>query len=141
MPHAATAAARTPTAAGAAKGAISRLSYLAARIVQVMVVLFLLFDGGARAAGFQPYIDGTTKYGYPESYALGIGLGLLFITLLYAIPRTALLGALLLTAYLGGGAASHIRVGEPFYFPVVVCGLAWLTLYRLDPRMGAATRS
>src|SRR5262245_51129204 len=81
------------------------------RIVTGLVGLFLLVDGGARLAGFAPYVQGMTKFGYPASLAPAIGLALLISTILMLIPRTAMLGSILVTGYLGGATATQIRVG------------------------------
>ena len=96
------------------------------RILSGFVSLFLLFDGGARLAGFAPYVEGMTKFGYPASLAPWIGLTLLICTVLYNIPRTAVLGAILITGYLGGAVATQVRVGDPWWlFPVLFGALAW----------------
>ena len=68
----------------------------------------------------------------------GLGLVLLACTVLYVVPRTSVLGAILLTGYLGGAVASHVRVGEglfPVFFPVMVGVLLWLGLYLRDVRL------
>jgi hypothetical protein len=127
-------------AAGVEAAAAPRVSGAqrrAGRILQVLVGVFMLFDGGARLIGFAPYIEGTTRYGYAESMAPWIALLLLFSTVLYLVPRTAVPGAVLLAAYLGGATASHVRVGEPFFFPVLMGVLAWVALYLLDPELRA----
>lgn len=103
-----------------------------------LVGLFLLFDGAARVAGFAPYVEGTVVYGYPESYAAAIGLTLLVSTILYLIPRTAVLGAILLTGYLGGAAASQLTIQDPwFLFPVAFGAMAWAGLWLREPRVRA----
>ncbi|MEO7986308.1 MAG: DoxX family protein [Gemmatimonadales bacterium] len=84
------------------------------------LVVFLLVDGGCRLAGFAPYVEGLTKVGYSASLAPSIGITLLVSTILYAVPRTMVLGAILVTGYLGGATATQVRVGDPwFLFPVV----------------------
>lgn len=91
-----------------------------------LVSLFLLVDGGARLAGFAPYVAGMTRFGYSAALAPWVGLSLLISTILYAVPRTAMLGAILVTGYLGGATATQVRVGDPwFLFPVVLGVLAW----------------
>jgi hypothetical protein len=96
------------------------------RILSGFVALFLLVDGGARLAGFAPYVEGMTKFGYPAGLAPAVGLSLLVSTVLYILPRTAVLGAILLTGYLGGATATQVRVGDPwFLFPVVLGAMAW----------------
>jgi DoxX-like family len=98
------------------------------------VSLFLLFDGGARLAGFAPYVEGLTKFGYSPSLAPLIGITLLICTVLYIIPRTSVLGAILVTGYLGGATATQVRVGDPWWlFPVVFGALAWGGLWLRYP--------
>jgi len=101
-----------------------------------LVTLFCLFDGGARLAGFAPYVQGMSKIGYDPALAPSIGLSLLVSTILYAVPRTAVLGAILVTGYLGGAVATQVRVGDPwFLFPAVMGGLAWTGLWCRSPRL------
>jgi DoxX-like family len=96
------------------------------RILSGLVSLFLLFDGGARLAGFAPYVEGLTKFGYSADLAPWIGLTLLICTVLYIIPRTSVLGAILITGYLGGATATQVRVGDPWWlFPVILGALTW----------------
>lgn len=102
------------------------------------VGLFLLFDGGARLVGFAPYVEGTIRFGYDAELAPWIGAALLLSTVLYLLPRTAVLGAILLAGYLGGAAAAHVREQDPwFLFPVVLAVLAWAGLWAREPRLQA----
>jgi hypothetical protein len=115
-----------------------RASLWTARTIGGFVALFLLFDGAARLVRFAPYVEGTVRFGYPEEYASWIGLTLVISTLLYLVPRTAVLGAVLVTGYLGGAAAGHVRAEDPwFLFPVALGVLAWGALYLCDPRVRA----
>jgi hypothetical protein len=75
-------------------------------VLSGLVTLFLLVDGGARLAKFAPYVEGLTKFGYPVTLAPWIGLSLLLSTVLYVVPRTMALGAILVTGYLGGALMS-----------------------------------
>ena len=105
---------------------VSRGQLWAGRIASGFVALFLLVDGGARLAGFAPYVEGMTRFGYPASLAPWVGLTLLISTLLYVISRTTVLGAILVTGYLGGATATQVRVGDPWWlFPVALGALAW----------------
>ena len=105
-------------------------------VLSGFVSLFLLFDGGARLAGFAPYVEGLTKFGYGVALAPWIGLSLLISTILYAVPRTMVLGAILVTGYLGGATATQVRVGDPwFLFPVALGVLAWVGLWCRNPRI------
>jgi hypothetical protein len=105
-------------------------------VLSGLVSLFLLVDGGARLAGFAPYVEGLTRFGYPASLAPWIGLSLLVSTVLYAVPRTMVLGAILVTGYLGGATATQVRVGDPwFLFPVVLGVMAWAGLWCRSERI------
>lgn len=132
-----------PAAAVPARGttqapATGRGLVLAGRIVSGFAALFLLFDGVARAVHFAPYVQGTVQFGYPAHLATPIGLVLVACTLLYALPRTALLGAILLTGYLGGATATHVRVEDPnFLFAAAFGVLVWAGLYLREPRLRA----
>ncbi|MFC6979760.1 DoxX family protein [Microbulbifer taiwanensis] len=82
-----------------------------------MVIAFLVFDGAIKLAPIQPVTDSLLELGFTPTDALARGLGILLIacTLLYAIPRTSLLGAILVTGYLGGAIAIQVRVGNPLF--------------------------
>ncbi len=80
---------------------------------------------------------GVAHYGYPEGALLRITLVEIACALVYAIPRTSILGAILLTGYLGGATATHVRAGEPFFLPLVVGIVVWLGLYLRDGRLRA----
>ena len=86
-------------------------------------------------------VEGTIQLGYPESVIVWLGIVLLASTLLYAIPRTSILGAILLTGYLGGAVATHERVGDPLFshafFPVYLGVLPWGGLLLRDNRRRA----
>jgi hypothetical protein len=103
--------------------------------------LFLLVDGVGKLVKPAPVVEGTVQLGYPESVLLGLGIVLLTCTVLYMIPRTAILGAILLTGYLGGAIATHVRVGSPLFshtlFPVYIAVLIWGGLYVRDDRLRA----
>ena len=86
-------------------------------------------------------VQGTIEVGYPESSVVGIGMALLVSTLLYAIPRTSIVGAILVTGYLGGAVATNVRIGAPLFsnvlVPVYVGVLVWGGLYLRDDRLRA----
>ena len=112
----------------------------AGRVVSAIPVLFLLLDGAAKLFKPAAVVEATVKLGYPEGVILGLGIVLLVCTVLYAVPRTAVLGAILLTGYLGGATATHVRVGDtPFtiLFPGIVGALLWGGLYLRDGRLHA----
>jgi fucose permease len=84
-----------------------------------------------------PVAEGFAHLGYPMSVALGLGILEIACTLLYVIPRTSVLGAILLTGYLGGATATHLRVGDPYFMPVLLGVLVWAGLYLRDARLRA----
>jgi hypothetical protein len=126
-----------------APGASSRLAAKKSvrwvgRVTSALVVAFLLFDGGIKAMMLEPAVEGSVRLGYPEGTVFGIGLALLVSTVLYAVPRTAFLGAILLTGYLGGAVATQVRVEDPwFLFPAFFGVLVWGGLFLRDRRVRA----
>ena len=102
---------------------------LAARAMWAVSVLFLALDGIGKLLALPPVLEGTAKLGYPERSVLVIGIIELACLTLYVIPRTAVWGALLLTGYLGGAVATHLRLGNPLFshilFPTYVAALIW----------------
>ena len=109
----------------------------AARVLGALVVLFLLVDGAGKVMRLAPYVEGTAKVGYPAESLVPLGLVLLASTILYVVPRTAVLGAILLTAYFGGAVATHVRMGQAFVMPVVFGVIVWGCLYVRDARLRA----
>jgi hypothetical protein len=110
----------------------------AGRIVSWLPAVFLLVDGVAKLFKPTPVIEGTVKLGYSESVIIPLGIVLIACTVLYLIPRTAVLGAILLTGYLGGAVATHVRLGDgifPVAFGVTFGVLLWLGLYLRDARL------
>jgi hypothetical protein len=107
------------------------------RVLSALPVLLLLFSAVMKLAKPAPVVEGFVKLGYSEHLALGIGILELACTVIYVIPQTAVLGAILLTGYLGGATATHVRVGEPFYATVILGMLIWLGLYLRDERLRA----
>jgi hypothetical protein len=119
---------------------ISGKTLWAGRIISVLPILFLLMDGVMKLFKPGPVVKATLELGYPESTIVGIGIVLIACTVLYIIPRTCMLGAILLTGYLGGAVASHVRVGAglfPVFFPVIIGVLVWLGVYLCDRRLRA----
>lgn len=106
------------------------------RILSGLVVLFLLVDAVMKVVEAEPVIEASTKLGVPLGAIRGIGLTLLVCTVLYAVPHTAVLGAILLTGYLGGAAATHVNHDDgafPVGFAVGLVVLAWLGLALRKP--------
>ena len=110
----------------------------AARIVGGLAALFLLLDGVMKLVKPAFVVDATVKLGYSESVIIPIGAVLVLCTILYLIPSTSVLGAILLTGYLGGAVSTHVRVGEgvfPIVFPIIWGSLIWLGIYLQDVRL------
>ncbi len=114
---------------------VSKASLWIGRVIGVLIILFMVVDGGAKVMRLPPYVDGTVKAGFADSLVVPLGIVALICTILYAIPQTSVLGAILLTGYYGGATATHVRLGQPFYFPVVFGILVWLALYLRDLRL------
>ena len=117
---------------------ISKARLWIGRVLGTLAVLFFAMDGGMKL--FRPafVVQATTQLGYPESSILGIGLVLLVCTALYAIPRTAVWGAILVTGYLGGAIASKVRIGAPVFdiaFAIVFAVIVWAALALRDRRL------
>jgi hypothetical protein len=109
------------------------------RVVSAIAVLFLMFDVYTKLTVAQPVVEATKTLGYPLSLVQPIGILLLVCLILYAIPQTAMLGAILLSAYLGGAVASQLRIGSPLLtnvlVPVYVAVFLWVGLYLRDVRL------
>lgn len=121
-------------------GAVSKGALWAGRIISYLPVLFLLVDGAMKLAKPALVVEATVKLGYPESVIVPIGVVLIICTILYLIPKTSVLGAILLTGYLGGAVATHVRTGESLFsivFPVIFGVMLWLGLYLRDTRLRA----
>ena len=108
-------------------------------IVSALPILFLTMDAVGKLIKPQAVITGTVELGYQESIIVPLGTLLLACTILYAVPRTAVLGAILLTGYLGGTVATHARIGNPVFshmlFGVYIGIFVWLGLYLRDTRL------
>lgn len=104
-----------------------------------LTVLFMIFDGMSKLALEHHVVEATAQIGYPEQAIRPLGVVLLLCTVLYAIPRTAILGAILLTGYLGGAVASKVRIDDPLFssvlFGVYFGVIAWGGLYFRDERL------
>ena len=102
---------------------------------------FLLFDAVIKLLRLAPAMQGTTDLGYPASTVLPIGIIEFVCVGLYLAPRTSVFGALLLTGYLGGAIATHLRIGNPLFthtlFPIYVALMLWGGLYLREPRLRA----
>jgi hypothetical protein len=109
------------------------------RIMSAVAVLFLLFDSVIKLLVVAPVVDSFAQLGYPVSLSRGIGLLEIVCLIAYVIPRTSIVGAILLTGYLGGAVATHVRIGSPLFthtlFPIYVAVLIWGGLYLRDNRI------
>ncbi|MEO7687844.1 MAG: DoxX family protein [Sphingomonas sp.] len=120
-----------------------RMGRIAGYTMSGVVIAFMLLDGGMKLVPLDVVIKSTAELGYPPSPDLARGLGIvaLLCTALYAFPRTSVLGAILLTAYMGGTVATHLRVGNPLFshmlFGVYLAVLTWGGLYLRDARIRA----
>lgn len=113
------------------------------RVFSGIVILFFLLDAAIKFPPVQPVVDAMAQLGWPTDAATARTLGLIMLgsVLLYAYPPTAVLGAILLTGYLGGAVAAHVRIGSPLFthtlFGVYIGVLAWAGLWLRDPRLRA----
>jgi len=115
---------------------ISKPALWAGRILSALPALLLLFSGVMKLLKPAPVLLGFAHFGYPESHILGIGILEIACTIIYLIPRTSILGAILMTGYLGGATATNVRVGDPSFYATVILGvLVWGGLYLREDRL------
>ena len=109
---------------------------LGGRIISGLVGLMMLVSAGAKLSSQPPVLEAFTKqFGYPVGTVTPIGLIEATCVILYAIPQTSVLGAILITGYLGGAVATHVRVSDAWFAPFVLGVLAWLGLFLRDARI------
>lgn len=127
-----------------AAGRPAGLAHWAGRALSGLSLLFLAFDVLGKLMAPAPVVRATAELGFSAGDLTGIGLALAVCSLLYAIPRTAPFGAILLTGYLGGAVAANVRIGAPFVshtlFPVFFAAVLWLGLFLRDERVRALVR-
>ena len=120
----------------------SKAQRVTGRVLSGIAIAFLTFDAVIKLFMIEPVRKGTMELGYPVEIAFTLGVLLLASVIIHAIPRATVLGALLLTGYLGGAVATHVRVGNPLFshtlFPVYVAILIWAGLVLRNPRVRAA---
>lgn len=120
---------------------VSEIQIWAGRVISGIAVAFLSLDALGKLLRIAPVVEGTSKLGYAESVILPLGVLLAIGVVLYAIPRTALLGAIYLTGFLGGAVATHLRIGSPLathvLFGVYVALFVWGGLALRNPRLMA----
>ncbi|MDG4905036.1 MULTISPECIES: DoxX family protein [unclassified Mesorhizobium] len=113
------------------------------RVLSAIVILFMIFDGVIKLPPLQIVTETMTQLGWPDDPNIARLLGIvgLISTVLYALPRTSVLGAILLTAYMGGAISTHVRIGNPLLshtlFGVYLAVVLWGGLYLRDPRVRA----
>jgi len=121
------------------RGALSKGRLWTGRILSGVLAALLALDALGKFARPEAVVKGTLELGYAETAIVPLGVVLLASVILYALPRTAIVGAILLTGYLGGAVATHVRVGNPLYshvlFPVYVGVLLWVGLTLRDRRL------
>ena len=107
--------------------------------LSTIAVLFLLFDSIGKLLKVAPVVAGSAELGYPESVIRTLGVILLVCVITYLVPRFSIVGAVLLTGYLGGAVATHVRVGSPLLthvlFPIYVAVFVWGGLLLRDVRL------
>jgi hypothetical protein len=106
-------------------------------VLSALPVLLLLFSAYGKLSASDETVKGFAEMHYPESARLWIGVAELACTVIYVIPQTAVLGAILLTGYLGGATDVHVRSSLPIWIPVLVGVVVWLGLYFRDARLRA----
>ena len=117
---------------------VSKGALWGGRVASALPVLMLVMSGGMKLSHSAQVVEPfTTKFGFAESSLTPIGLLELTCVLVYLVPRTAVLGAILLTGYLGGAVVTHLRIGEPFFAPVILGILVWLGIFLRDERLRA----
>ncbi|NLR80403.1 DoxX family protein [Chitinophaga eiseniae] len=104
-------------------------------VITILCVLFLLVDAVMKVVKAAASVQGSAQLGWPETQVQGIGIVLLLATILYAIPRTAVLGAVFVSCYLGGAVAVMSRLNAPYYFPIVFGILIWVSLFLRIPAL------
>jgi hypothetical protein len=118
----------------------SRLQIWTGRAISGLAVLFLLFDGVMKLVKPEPVVTATVELGFSEEILVPLGIVLLSCTVLYVVSATAVLGAIVLTGYLGGAVATHVRAGHGAFqilFPIIFGILVWCGLWLRDGRLRA----
>lgn len=115
----------------------SKSIIIAGWIIGIVPVVFLVMTGVTKLVNPDLFVEGFTRFGYDKSVILPLGVVQLVCTVLYLLPRTAVLGAVLLTGYMGGAIATHLRVGDPCFAQFGLGVFLWFGLYLRDRRIRA----
>lgn len=110
------------------------------RILQALLVLFMLFDGITKIMKVAPVLNAARQLGFSIGQIVAIGVVMVICAVIYAIPQTSILGAVLLTGYFGGAVLTNIRAGNPTFetcFPVIFGVLTWFAICVREPRLRA----
>jgi hypothetical protein len=122
----------------ATAASVSKKMLWTGRVISAIPVLLMVFSASMKLVKAAPVVQGMPRYGYPESQIVAIGVLELLSCVVYLIPNTAVLGAILMTGYLGGATATNVRVGDPSYVMTVLLGVfVWGGLFFRDARLRA----
>ena len=123
--------------AGSQHAPVSKKRLWAGRIISGLAVLMLLSSGVMKLMRPVAVVEEFGRLGYPENLIIPIGILELFCAVVYLIPRSSILGAILVTGYLGGATATHVRIGDQFFMPIVFGVAIWAGLFLRDDRLRA----
>lgn len=115
----------------------SKAMLWAGRILSAIPIAMLLMSGVMKLTKSAQVSESFAHLGWPDRLATGLGIVEIVCTVLYLVPQTCVLGAILLTGYMGGAIATHVRIGEPFFMQFGFGVVIWLGLYLRDPRLRA----
>ncbi|QDT37736.1 DoxX family protein [Stratiformator vulcanicus] len=113
----------------------SKAASIVGWVLTVLPALMLFASAGFKLSMAEDVRKSFTEFGYPESAIIPIGITELICTVLFLIPQTAILGAILLTGYMGGAIATHVQAGDPFYVQAAIGVVLWIALYLREPRL------
>ena len=114
---------------------VSKATLWTGRILSALPVLMMLLSAIMKFVKPASVVEGFAHLGIPENLPFGLGVLELACSILFLIPQTSILGAILLTGYLGGATCTHLRVGDPFFMPVLVGVFVWGGLFLREPRL------
>jgi hypothetical protein len=117
---------------------VSKAALWTGRIIEILIVLFMLFDSVTKIIKVHQVVESMARIGFPENRIVTIGVALLVSLILYVIPRTSILGAILLTGYLGGAVCANVLARTALFnlsFPIIFGVLVWLALYLRETRL------